>query len=176
MRFYYVARSAQAGMVLLISLVFLLLLTLIGLSSMQMATSQEKITGSILQRNRSFQNAESGLRMGESAVQAPAFILRPCQSIAACAPPGESISVTVPGTNPISTITWVAMKDGLYGIQNLGRGTGLAHLPPDTSATLYRVTAVGVGGHSRSVLESVYARVDDVPGERFRRILWRQLQ
>lgn len=176
MPFHYVARSAEAGMVLLISLTFLLLLTLIGLSAMQMATSQEKITGSILQRNQSFQSAESGLRMGESAVQATNFNLPPCHSIVVCAPPGESISVNGPGVNPISTITWVAMKGGLYGIQNLGLGVGPAHLPADTSATLYRVTSVGISGHSRSVLESVYARVGEAPGERFRRILWRQLQ
>lgn len=176
MPFHYVARSAEAGMVLLISLVFLLLLTLIGLSSMQMATSQEKISGSVRHRNQSFQSAESGLRIGESAIQAANFNLRPCHSIVACAPPGESISVSGPGVNPVSTITWVAMKGGLYGIQNLGLGTGSAHLPADTSATLYRVTSVGTSGQSRSVLESVYARVDHTPGERFRRILWRQLQ
>lgn len=40
---YYLSRSRQAGMVLLISLVFLLLLALLGLSSMQGAISQEKL-------------------------------------------------------------------------------------------------------------------------------------
>ena len=38
---------AQRGMALLVSLVFLLLLTLIGLSSMQNATLQEKMAGSV---------------------------------------------------------------------------------------------------------------------------------
>ena len=60
---------AQRGMALLVSLVFLLLLTLIGLSSMQNATLQEKMAASVTLRNQSFQGAESALRVGESAVQ-----------------------------------------------------------------------------------------------------------
>ena len=40
-----VTPHAQRGMALLVSLVFLLLLTLIGLSSMQNATLQEKMAG-----------------------------------------------------------------------------------------------------------------------------------
>ncbi|KAA0949513.1 pilus assembly protein PilX [Pseudomonas sp. ANT_H14] len=169
--------SRQSGMVLLISLVFLLLLTVIGLSSMQAATLQEKIAGSIRHRNQSFQAAESGLRLGESAVQAPGFALQPCPSLATCAPPKESISVSGPGTDPVSAVTWVALKGGVYGIQNLGRGVGLAHLPNGTSATVYRVTAAGISGHSRTVLEAVYARVSvgDSAGPRFRRVMWRQL-
>ena len=45
----------QAGMVLLISLVFLLLLSLVGLSSMQGAISQQKVAsslGSVISRSR----------------------------------------------------------------------------------------------------------------------------
>jgi type IV pilus assembly protein PilX len=169
--------SWQAGMVLPLSLVFLLLLALIGLSSMQGAISQEKIAGSVRLRNQSFQSAESGLRLGESAVQAPGFSLRPCGSVTTCAPPNESLQVSIPGTAPASAITWVGMKGGVYGIQNLGVGVGLAHLPPQTRATLYRVTAVGINGHARTVLETVYAQevLDGEPSVRFRRIMWRQL-
>lgn len=165
-------------MVLLISLVLLLLLTVIGLSAIQSATSQEQLAGSLRHRNQSFQAAESGLRRGESAVQAQGFGLPPCQSLVTCAPPNEAYAISRPGVDPVSAIPWVGMPAGVYGIQNLGLGSGLAHLPPDTPATLYRVTAVGISGQSRSVLESVYARVAPVDdaGERFRRILWRQLQ
>ncbi|MGX9762980.1 pilus assembly PilX family protein [Pseudomonas shahriarae] len=165
-------------MVLLISLILLLLLTVIGLASMQGATSQEQLAGSLRHRNQSFQAAESGLRRGESAVQARGFGLLACQSLVTCAPPNEAYAISQPGVDPVSAITWVGMKAGVYGIQNLGPASGLAHLPPDTPATLYRVTAVGISGQSRTVLESVYARVaaDADASERFRRILWRQLQ
>ncbi len=163
-------------MVLLISLVLLLLLTALGLSSMQGATSQEQLAGSIRHRNLSFQSAEDGLRRGESAVQAHGFGLPTCQSQVTCAPPKEAYAISHPGVDPVSAIAWVGLKGGVYGIQNLGPGIGLAHLPPDTPATLYRVTAVGISGQSRTVLESVYARVEPDADGRFRRILWRQLQ
>lgn len=166
----------QAGMVLLVSLVFLLLLSLIGLSSMQGAVSQQKMAGSLWHRNQSFQRAESGLRRGESQVRRAGVALPQCQSIITCAPPGESSGVIGAGTHPVSSVTWVEWKDGLYGIQALGPGVGLAQLPAQTPAALYRVTAVGLSGQSRTVLETVYARVDEQGGSRFRRVLWRQLQ
>ena len=163
-------------MVLLISLVLLLLLMVLGLSSMQGATSQEQLAGSIRHRNLSFQAAEDGLRRGESAVQAHGFGLPACQSQVTCAPPKEAYAISQPGVDPVSVIAWVGLKGGVYGIQNLGPGIGMAHLPPSTPATLYRVTAVGFSGQSRTVLESVFARVDPDAGGGFRRVLWRQLQ
>ena len=68
-----VAPGAQRGMALLVSLVFLLLLTLIGISSMQNATLQEKMAGSLGLRNQSFQLAEAVLSVGESAVQLDSY-------------------------------------------------------------------------------------------------------
>ena len=163
-------------MVLLISLVFLLLLSLVGLSSMQGAVSQQKVASSLWHRNQSFQNAESGLRLGEGVVQRTGTLMRVCDSISTCAPPAEAFVLMGAGTNPVSAVTWVAVRGGFHGIQSLGVGAGLVHLSPDTSAALFRVTAVGLHGQSRTVLESVYARVEEAGGVRFRRILWRQLQ
>nr|GFC79353.1 hypothetical protein [Tanacetum cinerariifolium] len=50
--------NAQRGVVLIVSLVFLLLLTLLATSSMQNATLQEKVAGSLSLRHDSFQRAE----------------------------------------------------------------------------------------------------------------------
>jgi type IV pilus assembly protein PilX len=155
----------QAGMVLLISLV-----------SIQEAVTQQRIAGSLWHRNQSFQQAESGLRLGESRIQREPAAAPVCQSIVTCAPPGEAFSVVTAGTNPGSAVTWVAMKNGLYGIQSLGQGVGLAHLPPQTRAAVFRVTAVGLSGQSRTVLESVYAGVEEEGRSRFLRVAWRQLQ
>lgn len=168
--------SRQTGMVLLMSLVFLLLLSLIGLSSMQGAVAQQKIAGSLWHRNESFQHAESGLRLGERAVQQMRAVLPLCGSIIHCAPPNEAFSVLGAGTHPVSAVSWVALKGALYGVQSLGPGTGLAHLPPQSSAALYRVTAVGLSGQSRTVLETVYAQMEEEGRSRFRRVAWRQLQ
>jgi type IV pilus assembly protein PilX len=146
---------AQRGMALLVSLVFLLLLTLIGLSSMQNATLQEKMAGSVSLRNQSFQGAEAALRVGESAVQLDSYSLPVCSQ---CAPPAEATSITAAGLNSSSGVTWIASGSGFYGVQNIGTTLNAVNVPSNTSATLYRVTAVGIAGNSRSVVESIYAK------------------
>lgn len=148
----------QRGMALLVSLVFLLLLTLIGLSSMQSATLQEKMTSSVMQRNQSFQMAEAALRVGESAVQAESYSLPVCTA-AQCAPPPESATVTTAGRYSSSGVLWVAAAGGFYGVQNIGTTLSAVNVPLNTSATLYRITAVAVvGNNQRSVVESIYAK------------------
>jgi type IV pilus assembly protein PilX len=151
-------RQAQRGMVLLVSLVFLLLLTLVGLSSMQSANLQEKMAGSVSLRNQSFQTAEAALRVGESAVQLDTYTLPVCSGTTQCAPPAESTVVSAAGLNSTSGVTWIATGNGFYGVQNIGTTLTAVNVPSNTSATLYRVTAVGIVGTSRSVVESVYAK------------------
>jgi type IV pilus assembly protein PilX len=149
----------QQGMALLISLVFLLLLTLIGISSMQNANLQEKMAGSVTLRNQSFQLAEANLRIGESAVQLASYTLAVCGTTAQCAPPAESSTVATAGLNATSGVTWIAAGSGFYGVQNIGTTLTAINVPSNTSATLYRVTAVGiVGNNIRSVVESIYAK------------------
>ncbi|NUT77518.1 pilus assembly protein PilX [Pseudomonas sp. C1C7] len=151
------ARS-QRGMALLVSLVFLLLLTLIGISSMQNATLQEKMAGSVSLRNQSFQAAEAVLRVGESAVQLDSYALAVCSGTTQCAPPAESSTVKAAGVNSTSGVAWIASGNGFYGVQNIGTSITAVNVPSNTSATLYRVTAVGIAGSSRSVVESIYAK------------------
>jgi len=148
----------QRGMALLVSLVFLLLLTLIGLSSMQSATLQEKMAGSVALRNQSFQSAEAALRVGESGVQRENYALPVCSGLVQCAPPSESSTITAAGFNATSGVTWIASGNGFYGVQNIGVSRDAVNVPINTPATLYRVTAVGIAGHSRSVVESIYAK------------------
>ena len=148
----------QRGMALLVTLVFLLLLTLTGLSSMQSATLQEKMAGSVALRNQSFQSAEAALRVGESGVQRDSYALPVCSGIVRCAPPAESSTITAAGFNTTSGVTWIASGKGFYGVQNIGVSRDAVNVPINTPATLYRVTAIGIAGHSRSVVESIYAK------------------
>ncbi|MHC8288858.1 pilus assembly PilX family protein [Pseudomonas sp. XS1P51] len=148
---------AQRGMALLVSLVFLLLLTLIGLSSMQSATLQEKMAGSVSLRNQSFQSAEAALRVGESAVELKTYELPLCSNTTRCAPPAEALLITAAGFNADSGVTWIASGSGFYGVQNIGVTSAAVNMEGDP-VTLYRVTAVGIAGNSRSVLESIYAK------------------
>ncbi|KAB0483435.1 type IV pilus assembly protein PilX [Pseudomonas reinekei] len=158
MSFSAITFRGQRGMALLVSLVFLLLLTLIGLSSMQNATLQEKMAGSVSLRNQSFQSAEAALRVGESAVQLDSYALAVCNGTSQCAPPAESSTVKAAGFNSTSGVTWIASGNGFYGVQNIGTTLTAVNVPSNTSATLYRVTAVGIAGSSRSVVESIYAK------------------
>ncbi len=152
--------GTQSGMALLLSLVFLALLTSIGVAAMQNATLQEKLAASLAARNQSFQGAEAALRIGESAVQRRSYTLPECAVGIRCGPPAESSVVTSAGFNATSGVTWIAAGDGVYGVQNLGRITGAVQVPGDTPATLYRISAVGLSGHSRSVVESIYAKFE----------------
>lgn len=150
----------QNGAVLLVSLVFLLLLTLLGISSMQNATLQEKMAGSLTLRNQTFQKAEAVLRLGESSIQKKGFTSTKCTSHATCAPPAESSTVTAAGPNNQSGVTWVAADGGFFAIQNLGTTTDPVKWPDCQSkavVTLHRVTAVALQGTSRTVVESIYA-------------------
>ncbi|MDD2055158.1 PilX N-terminal domain-containing pilus assembly protein [Pseudomonas putida] len=147
---------AERGMTLLVSLVFLLLLTLLGISSMNNATLQEKMSTSVRLRNQSFQVAEAALRAGETAVQATGYTLAVCAS--PCAPPALSGQVAAAGADATGVV-WVAANNGFYTVQNLGTTTDAVNVTPaGTSATLYRVTAAGIVGTSRSVVESIYAK------------------
>lgn len=57
--------AKQRGAVMMIALMFLLLLTMIGLSSSNVSLMQERMAGSVYQSNLSFQMAEATLRVAE---------------------------------------------------------------------------------------------------------------
>ncbi len=59
----------QRGAALVMSLLFLLIMTLIGISAMQGTTLEEKMSASMADRNLALQLAESGLRDGESFIE-----------------------------------------------------------------------------------------------------------
>lgn len=61
--------APQRGSALIIALVFLLIMTLIGVSAMQGTTQQEGMAGNARQRNLAFQAAEAALRSGEQSLE-----------------------------------------------------------------------------------------------------------
>jgi type IV pilus assembly protein PilX len=155
----------QRGMTLVVCLVFLLLLTLIGISSMQNATLQEKMAGSVVLRNGSFQMAEAMLRIGENTVKLPAYTLTFCSTAATCAPPSNAATIGTAGYTAANGVVWVKSGDGYYAIQRIGTTNNPAviasGLPINTTQKyyeLYRITGVGIQGTSRTVLESIYAK------------------
>ncbi|WP_268798096.1 pilus assembly PilX family protein [Pseudomonas huanghezhanensis] len=162
-------KGAEKGMALIVSLIFLLLLTLIGISSMQNANLQEKMSGSVKLRNESFQYAEAAVRAGESVVQLSSYKLLVCSK---CAPPPDASSVVAAGTSGVSGVTWVASSitvagasriTGYYAVQKFATtrdpvNINLVGTDESKSWTLYRITGVGLQGNSRTVVESIYAK------------------
>ena len=64
----YGGRS-QRGVALVIALVFLLILTILGITAMQTATMQERMSGNVRDRNVALQAAEVALRAGERELE-----------------------------------------------------------------------------------------------------------
>jgi len=60
----------QRGAALFISLMFLIILTLIGISAANVGIMQERMAGNVRETNEAFQNAEATLREVETAVRA----------------------------------------------------------------------------------------------------------
>jgi type IV pilus assembly protein PilX len=58
--------SRQRGVVLIISLIFLVLLTIIGVTAMQTTLLQERMAGNMRDLNLAFQATEASLRAGET--------------------------------------------------------------------------------------------------------------
>ncbi len=58
--------NKQSGAVLVVSLIILLLLTMLGVTSMESTVLQEKMAGNSNDYNRALQAAEAGLREGEN--------------------------------------------------------------------------------------------------------------
>lgn len=61
----YVGSVSQRGAALVISLVFLVVMTLVGVTVMNTTTLQERMAGNTADRSIAFQAAESALREGE---------------------------------------------------------------------------------------------------------------
>ncbi len=65
MQYEYFPRGRQSGAALIIALIFLLLMTLLSISSMRTSMMQERMAGSMRDWNLGFQGAEAAIRAAE---------------------------------------------------------------------------------------------------------------
>lgn len=156
----YLNSRSQRGMALFVSLIFLLLLTIVGLAGMQSASLQEKMAGNVKLKNESFQFAEAGLRAGESYIANPdnEAVLANC---AACDKDKDECnipSVSAPVVGSGACNVWRQAGSSVYRIQKLGESSAAMNVPTGESVTLYRVTAVASKGNATTALESIYAK------------------
>lgn len=172
----YRVRQHQAGSALMICLIFMLLLTIIGVGAMQSATLQERMAGNSRDQNLAFQAAEAALRAGEQRLQGstvPVFN-------------NSTAGLRQPVTNPGSTAFWTAYdwtgtagtnagsqqyardvagvpQRPRYVIEELPAQAmpgGSLKLAPIDDVGFYRVTARSTGqtADAAVVLQTVYKR------------------
>ena len=143
----------ERGSALAIALIFLLLMTLLGISAMRGSNMQERMAGNQRDRNMAFQSAEAGLRAGEAWL-----LLLANQQLADVSDPiTDSVNPAAwDGTAPVPTGTVLALDGQLaddpefyVGPPSLRR-IGI-QLPPDFRR-IYPVTARGEGGSDVSVV------------------------
>lgn len=164
----------QNGTALVISLVFLLLLTIIGITAVSTATLEEKMSGNMKDQFTAFHATESALRFGENWLRSQ---LPPVPETVASGGTGLPVEIWTsrsPGDYASRDSAWWAAFAEEYGAagvdipevqedprfviehqawikDDLGIGSG-----PETGRDFYRVTARGTGAtiKAQSVLQS----------------------
>lgn len=167
------SRRHQAGISLIMGLLFLVLLSLLGLAGMSVAVQEERMASNAQDRILAFNAAEAGLRDCETVLQGaslPAFdgSNGMYQPAAPGAPPvWERIDWTAAGTARVHARTPAGAAEAPRCIieelppqPNLGDNDSLAAGKPLPDAGMYRITARGVGAKPGTVvmLQSIYVR------------------
>jgi type IV pilus assembly protein PilX len=130
----------QSGAVLIISLVILLLLTLIGASSIQTSNLEEKMAGNLRDRDFAFQAAESALIDAETKVTL-------CVVISAC-----SISTA----DVIKDSFWTTIPKGSQNnIQCIEQSPDC----PSSGYSIFTVRATGGSTNTVVILQTIYSLV-----------------
>ncbi len=164
----------QRGAVLVISLLMLLVLTLIGVSSMGTANLEEKMAGNLRDRELAFQAAEAALRTGERYIEANRYSMTfdvSCTSgFCDCSDPSvgcveywtdTTLNVwNTPGRHLLYTSNLQGVNSrAMYIVEYLGKQIiAPAAAPCASCPDMYRVTALasGLTDVSRVMLQSTY--------------------
>lgn len=127
----------QQGAILIVALIMLLLLTIIGLSSMRGTSLQENMTGNMRDSNLSLQAAEAALRKGEQIVksESPSAL----DTLELTPQAGTYASFPGVGADPSYTITHLARQR-----------TSTSAGEPVSGFAIVRVEATGYGASTNS--------------------------
>ncbi|NOG31081.1 hypothetical protein HLB35_03665 [Halomonas sp. TBZ9] len=134
----------EQGMALIITLVFMLILTIISFSGLQSGITQSRMASNQQDYNAAFQNAEAALRAGEEDVKdADILDLPTSQGACQCSPVGASDNFCV---NKIRDLSPIIDANG------------------ERLRILYCVRAMGIGNSSSSrvMLESRFVKIEGI--------------
>lgn len=168
--------NGESGGALVVSLLMLLVMTLIGVTAMQVTSLEEKMAGNMRDRNLAFQAAESALRGGET------FLRSATSSAFNCTKGLYKVDDYDCNGTPDNTRVWESVDWNSSGALTYSGGT-LAALaaspryiieelagPPQSGSSFeagvpsdgsyHRITARGVGGTANAVvlLQSTFRR------------------
>ena len=167
--------ALQRGAVLVVGLIFLALLTLIGVTAFSVATQEERMAGNARDRLRAFEAAETALRECEALIAGPippAFTVAGTggyylkrQSDLEVTDLRRGFSWTSSPTVTVSGIQAVAQQprcviEQLDGVPIPPSGQSIRAELPQSFGTAYRVTARAVGSNENTavVLQSYFQR------------------
>lgn len=168
----------QRGSALIIALLFLLVMTVIGVAGMQGTTQQEKMAGNMRNHNLAFQAAEAALRAGEMFVD-PVKIGTTCNRPAASAFNETNGLLQPKSTGGDDGAFWMAYdtqwtggnsrqlasntlaelaEQPRYVIEDISSLDPLCAAATPPTHDCYRITARGVGGTTDAIviLQSTY--------------------
>jgi type IV pilus assembly protein PilX len=160
-------RKKQAGVVLFVSLIFILMITMLAVTSIQSTTVTERIAGNSRDKSVAFQAAETTLRDTESFMGTASGASRTLFN-------GETDGFydSTDGT----ALSWNAVSSGYrtYSDNSLNGQSMVELLPEDlisdgsivagkpkrNTGKIYRITSQGTGNNDTSVvmLQSIYRR------------------
>ncbi|MDQ2695072.1 MAG: PilX N-terminal domain-containing pilus assembly protein [Pseudomonadota bacterium] len=168
------ARNSQQGNTLLLILVFLAVLTILGLTAMQDTTLQERMAGNLRERSLAFQAAESALRETEQALAAAATEAEVATLLGGALRPrgaainyfgnlGEAWARPAIASGTIDAAGRVVVERlGVIDVNDCIEvgGSSVAGGCPPIELLMYRIVARGSVGTDSSVvvLESFYGR------------------
>ena len=172
----------QSGMALILSMIFLLVVTLVATGTMGSAIVEERMAGNLNNYNTAFQAAESSLRAGETWLEDRVFL--PTLSA-----DGSTTVWILDAPDPDSDgIEWWQERDYTWGDNNAEQINGISQVAVQpqyvieeyftgfqgqslsigtgeisTSRVMHRITARGVGGDASAevLLQSTFLRPYD---------------
>jgi type IV pilus assembly protein PilX len=167
--------ARERGAVLVIALLMLLVMTVLGVTAMQMSRMEERMAGNSRDINLAFQGAEAGLRNGENGLRVLTARPTTCGTAPCNLWRREAITTSMRD----QPMTWWTTNGREYGVAATTEVTGVTRDPmivveevgfvpdsltvghgPPEGRNFYRVTSnsSGASDTAEAVLESTYAK------------------
>ncbi len=173
----------QRGTALVMALVFLVVLTILGMSTMNTTLLQERMSGNLKDRQVAFQAAESALISAENwlgdLIERPVFVGREGDGLHPSTTTGIPVWDTIDWTSTADLVVYPNTPDAnvagslngvrtqpKYIVEEIGeqpaeKGLVLGKTYSSQGAVMYRITAAGTGGSdaARAKVQSAFGRV-----------------